>query len=127
MKYLGGFETDDSGKFMRQRTEINTLRDALRAVESAPTKPEKAEKAKEMLELLLFSKFAIRNRRFRDTVRHKLEQFWDEPEMFEHRRLVGQVMEYLDSIPESEITGGKRRKRTRKYLIKKKLRKTYRK
>ncbi len=104
----GGFETDESGKFARQTTEINNIRDALRAVDSAPTNPEKIVKAKELLEILLFSKVAIRNRRFRDTVRHKLEQFWDEPDMFEHRRLIGQVMEYLNSIPESQITGGKR-------------------
>ena len=110
----GGFETDESGKFARQTTEINNIRDALRGVDSAPTKPEKIEKAKVLLEILLFSKVAIRNRRFRDIVRHKLEQFWDEPDMLDHRRLIGQVYTYLDSIPESEIVGGKKRRSTRK-------------
>jgi hypothetical protein len=113
-KKYGGFETDESGKFARATTEINILRDALRAVESAPTDIEKAEKAKVVLELLLFSRVAIRNRRFRATVRQKLEQFWDVPEMFEDRRLITQVMEYLNSIPESEIVGGKKRRSTRK-------------
>ena len=128
MEHTGGFETDDSGKFLRKTTEIAAIRNAMNAVESAPTRPEKAEKAKELLELLLFSKSAIRRRSFREVARQKLEYFWDVPEMYEHRRLISQVIEYINSIPESEIVGGKLIKtRKRKQTKRIKRRKTYRK
>lgn len=109
----GGYASDEHGRYANRETEVARIREALRKVEEASGEAEKVAASVEFLEIVLHSNVAIRNRQFRDVLRSKLELMWDRPSMLDHRRLIGDVYAYLDSIPESEIVGGKRRK-TRK-------------
>jgi len=111
----GGYVSDEHGRYANRETEVARLREALRRVDEASGEAEKAAASVEFLEIVLRSNVAIKRRGFRDVLQSKLEGMWDRPSMLEHRRLIGDVYTYLDSIPESEIVGGGKRKiRTRK-------------
>ena len=104
----GGYISDEHGRYANRATEIARFREAIRRVDEAVGEAEKAAATVEFLQVALSSNVAIRRRAFRDVLRSKLEAMWDRPSMLEHRRLISQVSAYLDSIPESEIVGGKR-------------------
>ena len=122
-KKRGGYEAAEDGKFANYNTEMDRSRRVLRALRSAVTEEEKVAAFKQLMEFTLTSAFEVRTDRTRRAILQKINEARSIPMYAPLIPLMDEAVAYIESIPESDIVGGKRRK-TKKS---RKTRKNYRK